>query len=134
MNEQQQKFVELRSQGWTFTRIAEEIGVSKRTLITWSRKFRFDIQNLRALELEALQAQYIATREERIRTLGDQLRAVESEIKTRNITEISTARLFSLAAGLRREILKDSAHVQFTSPVHEIPAGEYHEQVQDWNG
>ena len=39
------KFVELRSQGCSFTRIATELGVAKSTLTEWSRKFRFEIHN-----------------------------------------------------------------------------------------
>jgi len=133
MTQEHQKFIELRAQGWTYVRIAQEIGVSKRTLINWSRKFQFDIQNQRELELEALRAQFVATREERVRTLGEQLQLVEAEIRKRDISEVPTARLFSLAAALRREILHDSASVKFTSAVNDIPADEYHEQVQDWS-
>ncbi len=61
-NEQHQRFIELRSQGWTFVRLAAELKVSRRTLITWSRKFQFEISNLRAIELEALRETFIATR------------------------------------------------------------------------
>jgi hypothetical protein len=43
-----QKFIELRAQGWSFVRIAAELGVAKSTLTEWSRKFRFEINNRRA--------------------------------------------------------------------------------------
>ena len=56
--ETQQKFVDLRARGRSFARIAEELQVSKRTLIEWSRKFQFEIQNQRAIELEALRERY----------------------------------------------------------------------------
>ena len=39
----QQQFVLLRAEGRSFNRIAEELNVSKPTLINWSRKFQFDI-------------------------------------------------------------------------------------------
>lgn len=129
-----QKFIELRAKGWTYARISAEIGVTKRSLVDWSRKFQFEIQNLRALELEALQAEWIATREDRIRALGEQLRAVETELKTRDFSQVPTGRLFTLAAALRREILHDTATVKLSSPVDAIPNDEYHEQVQDWQG
>ena len=51
--ETQQKFVGLRAQGRSFSRIATELNVARRTLIDWSRKFQFEIQNQRAIELEA---------------------------------------------------------------------------------
>jgi hypothetical protein len=49
-----QKFIELRSEGWSFVRIASELGVAKSTLTEWSRKFCFEIQNRRALVLDDL--------------------------------------------------------------------------------
>ncbi len=130
---EQLKFIELRAQGWTFVRIAQEIGVSKRSLITWSRKFQFEINNLRAIELEAIQASYVATREDRIRVLGQQLAAIEEEIKKRDISQLPTPRLFSIAASLRRQILRDNSMVKLTSPLNDIPGDEYTEQVHDWS-
>src|SRR5512146_270209 len=52
--ETQQRFVFLRAEGWSFARIAEDLQVSKPTLIKWSRKFQFDIQNQRAIIVESL--------------------------------------------------------------------------------
>src|SRR4051812_40751110 len=48
------RFIQLRASGWSFARIASEINVSKPTLIQWSRTYQFEIQNLRAVETEAL--------------------------------------------------------------------------------
>lgn len=42
--EQQQQFVCLRAGGWSFARIAEELAISKPTLINWSRKYQFGVQ------------------------------------------------------------------------------------------
>jgi hypothetical protein len=128
----QQRFIQLRSQGWSFARIAQELSVSKPTLINWSRKFHFEINNARAIELEALQEQLVASREARVRELAAKLKLVEAELATRQLSEVSTPRLFSLAAALRREILRETGSVQFTQPVKEIPGEEYHEEVQDW--
>jgi len=55
----------------TFSRIAQELNVSRGTLVNWSRKFQFEIKNMRAIELEALQEQLIASRETRALALGD---------------------------------------------------------------
>ena len=81
--ETQQKFVELRTRGRSFARIAEELQVGKRTLIEWSRKFQFEIRNQRAIKLEALRECYLAGSEEQVRQLGERLREVEAELATR---------------------------------------------------
>ena len=128
----QQRFVHLRSQGCSFARIASELNVSKQTLINFSRKFQFEIQNLRAIELEALQEQPVATREVRARALGEQLAKVQQELKKRDVPELCTSRLYSLADSLRQQILRKTGQIQFTSPLKEIPDEEYDEEVQDW--
>ena len=128
----QQRFVQLRAQGWSFVRIAKELGVARQTLITWSRKFQFEIQNLRAIELEGLQEQLLSTRESRARILTDQLRKVEGELAKRNVSDLSTSRLFALAESLRRQVLMETGPISFSIPVREIPDHEYSEQVQDW--
>lgn len=129
----QQQFIELRVQGHSYARIAEELKVSKRTLIEWGRKFRFEIHNARLVELEALCERYLASREEQVRQLGGQLAKVEAALAVRDIAELSTARLFALAESLRRQIQNATgAGTPFTAPVNAIPADEYHEDAQDW--
>ena len=73
-----QRFIELRAQGWTYARLMTELNVSKPTLIAWSRKHQFQIQNLKAIELEALREKWLASTAERVNALGEQLRQVEA--------------------------------------------------------
>jgi len=113
--EKQQKFIQLRSQGWSFARIAQELDVAKGTLIGLSRKLQFEIQNQRALELEALQEQLVASREARARALAEHLHRVEQELQKRDLSQVSTGRLFGLAESLRRQILHETGSLKFTS-------------------
>ena len=129
-----QRFIERRAQGWSYARLLTELHVSKPTLIAWSRKHQFQIQNLKAIELEALREKWLATTADRVNALGEQLRKVEAELATREPAALSTPQLYALARSLRRQIEQATGPVQFTTPVAEIPAGEYHDQVQDWQG
>ena len=128
----QQRFILLRAQGVTYVRIAQELNVCKRTLINWSRRFQYEINNQRAIELEALQEQLVATREARAHALADQLRAVEDELKKRSLADVPTSRLYAMADSLRRQILRETGTVEFTSPITDIPKEEYHEEIQKW--
>jgi transposase len=130
--EQQQRFVELRARGLSFDKIATEMGVSRRCLINWSRKLQFEIQNERALALEALQHDCIATPEERARFAGNQLQRVLHELQNRDLSRLSTSRLFSLADSFRRQVIQETGHVRFSTPVREIPQNERVDRVQDW--
>lgn len=129
----QQQFIQLRATGRSFAAIARKLNVSKPTLIGWSRKFRFDIQNLRAIETEALAERFIADCMVRARHLADQLKAIESELAKRNLADISTSRLFQLAETLRRQLQQTFDPPQFTTRVKDIPNEEYCEEVQHWN-
>jgi len=129
-----QRFIELRACGWTYARLQTELNASKPTLIAWSRKHQFQIQNLKAIEMEALSEKWLASITDRVNTLGEQLRKVEGELATRDPADLSTPQLFALARSLRRQIEQATGPLSFTTPVAEIPASEYHEQVQDWSG
>ncbi len=126
------RFIELRAQGWTYARLMAELNVSKPTLIAWSRKHQFQIQNLKAIELEALSEKWLSSITARVASFGTQLQQVEAELARRNLTELSTPQLFALARQLRRQIERATGAVQFTTPIGEIPSAEYHEQVQRW--
>ncbi|HWI58610.1 MAG TPA: hypothetical protein VNZ22_15400, partial [Bacillota bacterium] len=42
------------------------------------------------------------------------------------------SRLYSLAEGLRRQILRETGELQFSIPTSQIPHEEFVDQVQDW--
>lgn len=128
------RFIELRTQGWSYARLVAELNVSKPTLIAWGRKHQFQIQNLKAIELEALNEKWLASIRDRVNAWGEQLRQVESELAHRNVSDLTTPQLYTLASSLRRQIAQATGPTRFTAPVSEIPDDEYHEQVQDWQG
>ena len=65
-----QRFIELRASGWTYDRLMTELNVTKPTLIAWSRKHQFQIQNLKTIELEALGEKWLASITDRVNALG----------------------------------------------------------------
>ena len=129
-----QRFIELRAQGWTYARLMTELNVTKPTLIAWSHKHQFQIQNLKAIELEALGEKWLASATDRVNALGEQLRRVEAELATRQPSALTTPQLYALARHLRRQIEQITGSLNFTTPVAEIPADDYHDQVQVWKG
>ena len=57
-SEKKNKFVELRAKGMSFENIAKELGICKQTCINWSKDLEFQVNNLKAIEMEALQEKY----------------------------------------------------------------------------
>lgn len=127
MNDQETiaRFIFLRSQGWSFNRIAVELNVSKPTLIKWGRQHQFEIANLRATETEALAERIFRQRHERWEVLARQLKRLEEEIEKRDLEEIPASRLHAIAAALRAEINRETGHVHFSEDGKHIPQEEF---------
>ncbi len=126
------RFIFLRSQGWSFNRIAVELNISKPTLIKWSRQHQFEIANLRATETEALAERVFRQRHERWEVLARQLKKLEDEIETRDLEEIPASRLHSIAARLRAEINREMGQVHFSEGTKTIPVEEFVYDRHEW--
>jgi len=94
--EQKEKFIELRAKGYSFDKIAKELGRAKQTLIDWSKELEEEIANHKALELEALYEKYYLHKETRLQTFGELLGKIKKEIEKRNLSDVSTEKLLEL--------------------------------------
>ncbi|MHC4581101.1 MAG: transposase [Planctomycetota bacterium] len=94
--EQKSRFIHLRAKGNSYARIAKEIGVSKGTLVNWNAELEAEIAEARSVELEALQEEFFLLKEGRIRLLGEQLKAIQTEIGKRDLSKVKTEKLMEL--------------------------------------
>jgi len=94
--EQKRQFVVLRAKGYSYARIARELGVSKGTLTAWNTELEAEIAKVRAMELEALQEEFFLLKEGRIRLIGEQLKAIQAEIGRRDLSQVNTDKLLEL--------------------------------------
>jgi len=91
-----QRFIELRAKGYSFDKIAKELGKAKQTLIDWSKELQEEIANLKALELESLYEKHYLLKETRLQTFGDILSRLQDELKGRKLSDIPTEKLLEL--------------------------------------
>ncbi len=94
--DQKEKFIELRAKGWSFDRIAKELGRAKQTLIDWSKDLQEEISNRKALELEALYETYYLQRENRLQMFGAMLTKIKEEVEGRDLSDVATDKLLEL--------------------------------------
>jgi len=94
--ETKQQFISLRAKGNSFQKIADELGVSKQTLITWSHALQADIHNQRSLEYDNLLFQYQLNRENQLKTFSELIQKVTTELVSRKLTDLSTDKVFLL--------------------------------------
>ncbi len=128
-----QKFIELRSAGVSFARIAEQLGVAKSTLINWSREHQHLIQNLRAIEWEDFVDRTLASKQERLKALSEQLRRLDAELARRDLASIPTPRLQGMAEQLRRRLDRECGSTRFSAGVQLCRDDESRPAVLDWH-
>jgi transposase len=110
-----QQFIELRANNESYEKIAKKLKVSKTTLITWAKDSQLDIENLRAITYEALQEQYKVGQQHRLQMWSEQLEAVRTELKTRGLGDIPTAKLVELLDTLSEKLKSEAYDVRFKS-------------------
>ena len=108
-----ERFIELRGQGLPLARIAAEINVSKPTLINWEHDFREEIDNAQAMELEAMYDKYFLSVRKKVEFFGDVLNRIQSELETRDLSTISTEKLFAMYAHFYQEAQRALPEIRF---------------------
>ncbi|MCZ8162915.1 MAG: hypothetical protein O9275_19790 [Microcystis sp. LE19-196.1B] len=123
--ETKERFIELRAKGWSFDKIAKELGKAKQTLIDWSKELQDEIANRKALELEALYESYYLLKENRLQTLGVMLTKIKKELEKRNLSDVPTDKLLDLLLKYESQ-LKD----EIVEPIYKS-SQEIQEERQD---
>ena len=94
--ETKERFIEMRAKGYSFEKIAKELGKAKQTLIDWSKELQDEIANLKALELEALYEKHYLLKEAKIQKYGAILSKITNELESRDFNKVPTGRLLEL--------------------------------------
>ena len=94
--ETKRRFIELRAKGYSFDKIAKELGKAKQTLLDWSRDLDQETAQAKALELDSLYESYSLYKEARLKTLGEILSKLKKEVDNRDLTDLPTDRLLDL--------------------------------------
>ena len=112
-NETKTRFIELRAHGLPLREIAAKIKVSKTTLINWERDFREEIDNFRAIELEAMYNKFDLSTRKKVEFFGDVLSKIQRELETRDLSSIPTEKLFAMYAHFYREAQHTLPKIEF---------------------
>ncbi len=102
-NKTKDKFIELRAQGMSFNKIAEDIKVSKVTLMKWEKELDREIAEVRFIELETLREKYYMNKQSRLECYGELLEKAKYELKGRDFSEISIDKLITIMNDLENK-------------------------------
>ena len=115
-----QRFIELRARDESFAAIAKKLNVSKPTLIKWGHELSAELSQAKAIELDALQKQYYASKRHRLIVLGKRLQKVREELDSRDLSDIPTERLVQLERQLTALLEKEEEPLVFYGEPEEM--------------
>jgi hypothetical protein len=98
------RFLELRAQGKSLRTIADELSVGRQTLVNWERKHKEQIENLKAIELDALLERHRLTAQAQIESYGVELARVTEELQKRDLTDVPTPKLYDILIKLHARV------------------------------
>jgi len=115
------RFIELRAKGFSLAKIAEEISVSKPTLIKWCTELETEISNRKFEETEALLAEYNLMKIHRIKSYGEVLKQAYAEITTRPIKDLPTKELIRLIEVFDEKLMKEVHSIKYATGEFDDP-------------
>jgi len=98
------RFLELRAQGKSLRTIADELSVGRQTLVNWERKHKEQIENLKAIELDALLERHRLTAQAQIESCGIELKRVTEELQKRDLADVPTPKLYDIKIKLHARV------------------------------
>ena len=111
--EQQARFIELRGKGMSFQKIAEEIGVSKPTLIKWNGELLEQVKEAQYMEFENLVEEYGLFRKKRFeiycKALNSALKEFQERAETGELKKVPTDKLLNIVEQLEKRLEKDTS-------------------------
>src|SRR5262245_10549495 len=118
-------FLALRANGWSLSRIARELRISKATAWDWDNRNQNQIHLLKHLQLEKLQEKYLTTYEEELQQLTTYLAKVEKALQRHEFLFSSPEFLLQMALQLRARLcqIRERVPLQpiaFNSPLEPL--------------
>ncbi len=78
--EKQAKFIELRAKGNSYDNIVKQLGVSKNTLLKWSKELASEIEDAILFEKDALMERYKMTELHLLELYGEELKSIREDL------------------------------------------------------
>ncbi len=108
-----ERFVELRAQGLSFDSIAKEMGISKTTLLKWSRDLEDKINNEKYFAYQRLIEQYKMTKIARFKLLMQEWQKVNNALDQKDFNELSARELLNIQEKLENQLINLISNVKY---------------------
>lgn len=118
------KFVELRTQGKSFSSIAAELGISKSTCSQWERELGEEIATSKAAALEELYEKYFMGKRARIERYGKELQKIDEALSRVNYDSIDPAKLLDMKLKYAAALSSEYVGIYEAEPITGKPTAE----------
>jgi hypothetical protein len=98
------RFVELRAQDKSLRALADELGIGLQTAVRWDYELKEQIENRKAMELNALLERYQLTMQAKIERYGAELKRLTKELQERDLAEVPTPKLYDILLKLHARV------------------------------
>ncbi len=100
------QFLNFRVQGWSFARIADQLHVSKPTLLDWNRKHQSKIESMKANRQQSAEETVRVSDDRELQTLTMFYNALHRELISRTLKDFSADEIQALASDILGQINK----------------------------
>src|SRR5687768_5958288 len=107
------QFIELRSRDVSLERIAQQLGINKSTAIDWQRRYQTQIDEFKAIHLDAVRERLTTRYEDELEFAMSELKRIRAELKTRDWDYEATTFLHHAEAAAYRRVQKLCALADF---------------------
>jgi len=107
-----ERFIVMRAKGWSYDKIASELGICLSTAKNWAKDLQEDIRNLKVIEKDKLIRRYILSKEKRMEFLGQLLDKINTELSERDLKGASDYALVTMAIKLISIIRKGRGNIK----------------------
>lgn len=129
------QFIELRSRDISLERIAQQLGINKSTAIDWQRRYQAQIDEFKAIHLDAIRERLTTRYEDELEYAMTEIKRIRAELKTRDWDYEATTFLHYAEAAAYRRVQKLCALADFPRADRAaIPLASDNAQTSDLNG
>jgi hypothetical protein len=115
------QFLNLRVQGWSFARIADQLHVSKPTLLAWNRKHQTRLESMKANQELCSQHSLQVPDQHELQTLTSFYNSLRRESISRTLKAFSDDEIQILESEILERINRLTEKVEAPSPVRLSP-------------
>lgn len=126
--EQQESFIELRAQGLSYEKIAEQLEISKTTALKLGHDFEEEVKRLQFMHLEAMAEQYKLVKTARIAGIAKLLEQVDTALQSADFGKMAPEKLVLLKLKLQDRLLQElvircNVYTSMCAPTDSLDSG-----------